>query len=212
MADYNINAVTRRVVFTGSAGLGPYSFTFEVLDQNDLAVYFNTTKLTLTTDYSVTINANGTGSVTIVTGTNVPTTPDADDTVIIVGARDIERTTDFVTAGDLRASALNEQLDGLTIFDQQIAEEQKRTLQAPVFDPAHVDDGGALDMTLPARRLALVSICNSIAQPATQRLALTALTLQHWLTLPQILQHWLIYKMARLQLMLSQLFQVSQPT
>jgi len=151
MSDYNINAVTRRVVFTGSAGLGPYSFTFEVLDQNDLAVYFNTTKLTLTTDYSVTINANGTGSVTIVTGTNVPTTPDADDTVIIVGARDIERTTDFVTAGDLRASALNEQLDGLTIFDQQIAEEQKRTLQAPVFDPAHVDDGGTLDMTLPAK-------------------------------------------------------------
>ena len=151
MADYNINAVTRRVVFTGSAGVGPYSFTFEVLDQNDLAVYFNTTKLTLTTDYTVSIAANGTGSVTIVVGTNVPTTPDADDTIIIVGARDIERTTDFVTAGDLRASALNEQLDGLTIFDQQIAEEQKRTLQAPVYDPAHVDDGGTLDMTLPAK-------------------------------------------------------------
>ena len=35
MADYNINAVTRRVVFTGSAGVGPYSFTFEVLDGLD---------------------------------------------------------------------------------------------------------------------------------------------------------------------------------
>ena len=151
MADYNINAVTRRVVFTGSAGTGPYSFTFEVLDQNDLAVYFNTTKLTLTTDYTVSIAANGTGSVTIVVGTNVPSTPTASDQIVIVGARDIERTTDFVTAGDLRASALNEQLDGLTIFDQQIAEEQKRTLQAPVYDPAHVDDGGTLDMTLPAK-------------------------------------------------------------
>ena len=41
MADYNINAVTRRQVFSGSAGTGPYSFTFEVLDQNDLAVYQN---------------------------------------------------------------------------------------------------------------------------------------------------------------------------
>ncbi len=151
MADYNINAVTRRVVYSGSAGLGPYSFSFEVLDQDDLAVYFNTTKLTLTTDYTVTINANGTGSITIVTGTNVPSTPTGSDTIIIVGARDIERVTDFVTAGDLRASALNEQLDGLTIFDQQIAEEQKRTLQAPVYDPAHVDDGGTLDMTLPAK-------------------------------------------------------------
>ena len=153
MADYNINAVTRRKVFTGSAGVGPYAFTFEILDDDDLAVYFNATKLTKTTDYSVTINANGTGSVTLVVnvGGNVPQTPIASDAVIVVGARDIERTTDFVTAGDLLASSLNEQLDSLTIFDQQIAEEEKRTLQAPVYDPAHVDEGGTLDMTLPAK-------------------------------------------------------------
>jgi len=151
MADYNINAVTRRVVFTGSAGLGPYAFTFEILDEDDLAVYFNATKLTKTTDYTVTINANGTGSITIVTGSSVPSTPDANDTIIILGARDIERVTDFVTAGDLLASSLNEQLDALTIFDQQVAEEQKRSLQAPVYDPAHVDDGGTLDMTLPTK-------------------------------------------------------------
>jgi hypothetical protein len=151
MADYNINAVTRRVVYSGSAGTGPYAFSFEVLVSSDIVVYFNSTSLTLTTDYTVTINANGTGSVTIVTGANVPTTPDANDTIIIVGARDIERTTDFVTAGDLLATSLNEQLDGLTIFDQQIAEEQKRSLMAPVYDPAHADDGGTLDMTLPAK-------------------------------------------------------------
>jgi hypothetical protein len=151
MADYNINAITRRVVFTGSAGLGPYAFTFEVLDENDVAVYFNTTLLTLTTDYTVTINANGTGSVTIVTGSSVPSTPTASDSIIIVGARDIERVTDFVTAGDLLASSLNEQLDALTIFDQQLAEENARTLRAPVYDPALVADGGTLDMTLPAK-------------------------------------------------------------
>jgi hypothetical protein len=151
MADYSINAVTRRVVFTGSAGVGPYAFSFEVLDENDVAVYFNATKLTLTTDYTVTINANGTGSITIVTGTNVPSTPTASDQVIIVGARDIERVTDFVTAGDLLASSLNEQLDALTIFDQQVAEENKRGMRAPVYDPALVEDGGVVDMTLPAK-------------------------------------------------------------
>jgi hypothetical protein len=138
-------------VFTGSAGVGPYAFSFEVLDENDVAVYFNATKLTLTTDYTVTINANGTGSVTIVTGTNVPSTPTASDQVIIVGARDIERVTDFVTAGDLLASSLNEQLDALTIFDQQVAEENKRGMRAPVYDPALVEDGGVVDMTLPAK-------------------------------------------------------------
>jgi len=151
MADYNINAITRRVVFTGSAGVGPYAFSFEVLDQNDIVVYFNATLLTITTDYTVTINANGTGSVTIVTGSSVPTTPTASDQIVIVGARDIERVTDFVTAGDLLASSLNEQLDALTIFDQQVAEEGKRGLRAPVYDPALVEDGGVVDMTLPAK-------------------------------------------------------------
>ena len=151
MADYNINAVTRRAVFTGSAGLGPYAFTFEIIDSGDLAVYFNATLLTLTTDYTVAINANGTGSVTIVTGTNVPSTPTASDQIVIVGARDIERTTDFVTAGDLLASSLNEQLDSLTIFDQQVSEEGRRAMRAPVFDPALVEDGGVVDMTLPTK-------------------------------------------------------------
>ena len=151
MADYNINAITRRVVFTGSAGLGPYSFSFEILDQDDLAVYFNATSLTITTDYTVTINANGTGSVNIVTGGSVPSTPIASDQIVIVGARDIERVTDFVTAGDLLASSLNEQLDALTIFDQQLAEEGARTMRAPAYDPALVADGGTLDMTLPAK-------------------------------------------------------------
>ena len=145
MADYNINAVTRRVVYTGSAGLGPYAFSFEVLVNTDVAVYFNSTLLTLTTDYTVAISANGTGSVSVVTGTNVPTTPDADDQITIVGDRAIERTTDFVTAGDLRAASLNEQLDALTIFDQQLAESADRAVKAPITDPT------SIDMTLPVK-------------------------------------------------------------
>ena len=145
MADYNINAVTRRIVYTGSAGVGPYAFSFEILTQTDVDVYFNTTLLTITTDYTVTINANGTGSVTIVTGSSVPSTPDLNDRITIVGARDIERMTDFVTAGELRASALNEQLDALTIFDQQLLELSDRAIRAPVTDPVSVN------MELPAQ-------------------------------------------------------------
>ena len=111
MADYNITAVTRRKVFSGSAGVGPYAFTFPILTQTDIVVYKNSTKLTLTTDYTVSINGtNGTGSVTLVVAAT------ASDTITIIGARAIQRTTDFVTAGDLAASSLNEQLDGLTII------------------------------------------------------------------------------------------------
>lgn len=139
----DISSTTRRIVYTGSAGLGPYAFNFEVLAQTDIDVYFNDTELTLTTDYTVTVNADGTGSVTIVTGTNVPSTPTASDRITIVGARTIERTTDFTTGGPLFAASLNDEFDSLTIFTQQNKEEADRSIKAPVTDP------DTIDMTLP---------------------------------------------------------------
>ena len=139
----DISSTTRRIVYTGSAGVGPYAFNFEVLAQTDIDVYFNDTELTLTTDYTVTIAPAGTGSVTIVVGTNVPTTPDAADRITIVGARTIERTTDFTTGGPLFATSLNDEFDSLTIFTQQNKEEADRSIKAPVTDPS------SIDMTLP---------------------------------------------------------------
>jgi hypothetical protein len=146
MADYSITAVTRRVVYTGSAGVGPYAFTFPVISQTDIAVYQNSTKLILTTNYTVTVSsANGTGSVTLVVAAT------GSDRIVIIGARAIERTTDFVTAGDLKASSLNEQLDASIILIQQLAEENKRTLKAPQYDAAAVEDGGNVNMVLPVQ-------------------------------------------------------------
>ena len=139
----DISSTTRRIVYTGSAGVGPYAFNFEVLAQTDVAVYFNDTELTLTTDYTVTVNVDGTGSVTIVTGTNVPSTPTASDRITIVGDRTIERTTDFTTGGPLFATSLNDEFDSLTIFAQQVLESNERAIKAPVTDP------DTIDMTLP---------------------------------------------------------------
>jgi len=139
MTNYNINAVARRVVLSGSAGTGPYAFTFEIIATTDVNVFLDTTLLTLSTDYTVTINANGTGSVSLNTGTtNVPSTPSASNTVTIIGSRNIERTTDFVTAGDLTASSLNEQLDSGVIFDQQISERVDRAILGNVTDPTNI--------------------------------------------------------------------------
>lgn len=135
MADYAISNVPRRVVFAPS-GVGPYSFTFEILTANDIAVYKGTTLLTLTTDYSVTINANGTGSVTLVASAGT-------SNIAIVGAKTIQRTTDFVTGGDFFANTLNDELDAQTIYIQQVAETAERSLKAPVTDPT------SINMTLP---------------------------------------------------------------
>ena len=135
----DISSTTRRIVYTGSAGLGPYAFNFEVLAQTDVAVYFNNTELTLTTDYTVTVNVNGTGSVTIVVGTNVPSTPTVSDRITIVGDRTIQRTTDFTTGGPLFATSLNDEFDSQTIFVQQVLEQSDRSLRAPNTDPTTVN-------------------------------------------------------------------------
>jgi hypothetical protein len=137
MADYAISNVPRRVVYAAS-GTGPYAFTFEILSQTDIAVYKASTLLTLTTDYTVTINANGTGSVTLVATAGT-------DNITIVGAKNIQRTTDFTTGGDLFANTLNDELDNQTIFIQQVAETAERALKAPVTDPTDIA------MTLPAK-------------------------------------------------------------
>ena len=139
MATYPISNVTRRVVYTGSAGVGPYAFSFEILTSTDLAVYKNDVLLTLTTNYTVTINSNGTGSVTL----NVAAT--SADNITIVGARAVQRTTDFVTGGDLFANTLNDELDSQTILVQQVSESSDRAIKAPVTDPT------TINMTLPAK-------------------------------------------------------------
>jgi hypothetical protein len=131
-----ISNVTRRVVYVAS-GTGPYNFTFEILAATDIAVYRDDTLLTLTTDYSVTINSNGTGFVTLVA------TPTGATQIAIVGNRTIQRTTDFVTGGDFFANTVNDEMDQQTIFAQQNAEAIQRALIAPQTDPT------SINMTLP---------------------------------------------------------------
>lgn len=137
MADYAISNVPRRVVYAAS-GTGPYAFTFEILDETDIAVYKADGLLELTTDYTVTINTNGTGEVTLVSTAG-------SDNITIVGAKNIQRTSDFTTGGDLFANTLNDELDNQTIFIQQVAETAERGLKAPVTDPTDIA------MTLPSK-------------------------------------------------------------
>lgn len=138
MADYPITNVARRIVYTGSAGVGPYAFSFPVIVNTDIAVYKNDVLLTLTTDYTVTISSTtGQGSVTLVSAAS------GSDRITIVGARPIQRSTDFVTGGDFFANTLNTELDSETIFVQQVAETAERSIKAPVTDPT------TINMTLP---------------------------------------------------------------
>ena len=141
MANYSITSQIRRVVYSGSAGVGPYSFSFPILAQTDIQVFIDSVQKSLTTDYTVNLNtSNGTGSITFTTN---PTTPTSSNTITLVGGKTIERTTDFVTAGDLLASSLNTELDSLTIFIQQVSENSDRSLKGPITDST------SLSMDLP---------------------------------------------------------------
>ena len=122
MADIAINPVDRRVQFTGNTGTGPFAFTFNILANEDIVVYKNTTLLSLTTDYTVSTNVDGTGSVTLVAALI------ASDVLTIIGGRALERTTDFVTAGDLLAVNLNKQLDSWVIRAQQSDRKKSRAV------------------------------------------------------------------------------------
>lgn len=135
-----ISNVTRRVVYVAS-GTGPYNFTFEILANTDVAVYKDDALLTLTTDYTVTINTNGTGYITLTAS------PTGADQIAIVGNRTIQRTTDFVTGGDFFANTVNDEMDQQTIFAQQNAEGLSRALTAPQTDPT------TINMTLPRASL-----------------------------------------------------------
>jgi hypothetical protein len=135
-----ISNVTRRVVYAAS-GTGPYAFAFEILANTDISVFRDDTLLTLTTDYTVTIAGNGTGSITLVAA------PTGATQIAIVGNRSIQRTTDFVTGGDFFANTVNDEMDQQTIFAQQNAEGLQRALSAPQTDPT------SINMTLPRASL-----------------------------------------------------------
>ena len=150
MADIPINEVTRRVQFTGNTTTGPFAFTFNILSDDDIIVYKNFVLQTITTHYTVSTNANGTGSITL-------TSPlVASDVLTIIGGRALERTTDFVTAGDLLASSLNEQLDSQVIMTQQLDEKLDRSLKVDIGDQF-------TDLSLPskANRLGTVLAFNA---------------------------------------------------
>jgi len=142
MSDIAINPVTRRVQFTGNTGTGPYAFNFNILQSSDIVVYKNNVLLTETTDYTVSIAANGTGNITMVVALVLA------DILTIIGGRELSRTTDFVTAGDLLASSLNEQLDSNVIMSQQLDERIGRSIRQ---DPG--DEDGDMTIPLKATRL-----------------------------------------------------------
>lgn len=96
--------------FTATGGQTEFDFNFKIYADIDLKVYLTpdgqdpndtTDILTLTTDYTVVVDGDDGGTITLTSGATV------DDTIVI--ARDLDATRDisYVTNGDLKAATLN---------------------------------------------------------------------------------------------------------
>lgn len=122
-----VTANDRRIQYTATAGqtVFPYDFVIEANTEitviQTLASDGTSTTLTLTTDYTVSGvgDASG-GNITLVSGAAL------NDTLTIVGATPITRTTDFNQAGDFLSIELNSQLDRITNILQENETETKR--------------------------------------------------------------------------------------
>jgi hypothetical protein len=135
----------RRARYVATASQTSFDVDFPINTDADVAVYHKVdatgvvTLLTLTTDYTVTLDgaAPNTADVDLVTGAAV------DDIITVEGTTSVDRDTDFTTGGDFLAGTVNNAEDRQYAIDQ----EQKRDLDRMVI--ANRVSPDTLDTTLP---------------------------------------------------------------
>lgn len=132
-----ISVGTPVVQYTGNGSQTAFSITFAYTATSDLAVYIDGTLKTLTTHYTVASST--------LTFLSAP----VNGAIVEIGlAVPISRSTDFATGGDFQASAINLQLDRLTLIGQQVQKNLNRAIRiAPGFVLGDLD----LNLT-PAQR------------------------------------------------------------
>jgi hypothetical protein len=116
-----------------------FQFEFKVFAEEDLAVVSSEdgvdTELTLTTDYTVTLNGDQEddpgGEITMVAAPDGPT-------ITIISDMDYTQPTTFTNTGGFYPRVLNNSLDRVTILVQQLKELVSRALVAPFGSEAQV--------------------------------------------------------------------------
>lgn len=106
--------LTNSIVYSTTALLYTYDFDFEIMDDDDLVVTLAGTILTKTTNYSVTIESDRTGSITLVA--------DPGDAARLVILRNTAKTqaTDYVEGDAFPSASHEDALDKLTMQIQDL--------------------------------------------------------------------------------------------
>lgn len=127
MADTHVKiyAVTPRVQYVANGSTTNFPYNFAIFDETNMQVYKD--GVLLDSGYSVNgVGEDDGGSVVFVSA------PEADSVITLVRNVPIERVTDFQEGGAFRPKNINDDLDRLTAFCQQLQETSNRTLKLPV--------------------------------------------------------------------------------
>ena len=128
--------------FSGNDSTTTFAFTFKCFAQGDLKVVLTNssgvdTTLTITTDYTVSLNANQDtspgGSITT-TGSSSP--PATGEKLTILNEPAYTQGTDLITGGGFYPDVVETALDRSTILARRAKEEVGRSIQIPVSDSA----------------------------------------------------------------------------
>ena len=128
------NSNTPRMEFTATAGQTEFVFNFKVFNTSDIAVYQTPTGqapddatdiLIETTHYTVVIDGDNGGTVTLVSGATL------NDSVTLLRDLPFTRETDYQTGGDLLEATLDEDQDYQTYLSQQLESSKGQFINLP---------------------------------------------------------------------------------
>ena len=139
----NLSDNSPRISYTVNQGVTQTAFVvpFEFFDNDDLNVYVDGTKKTLTTHYttsddsgnSVAHTSGTTGYIHTTSGNSI-TGASGGSTVVITRDIDLDRVTDFPTSGPFDVASLNTELDRMIAIAADIDDASNRALILSDFD------------------------------------------------------------------------------
>lgn len=135
----NIADLPPRVQYTAAVGQDEFPYTFPIFQDADLVVEVDDVVQTIVDDYTVSGATDDTGGFVTFT---TPLT--GGEIVTIYRDTTIERTSDFPQNGPMFSAAVNDELDRLTIVQQELKQAIRRAIRFPM---AAAQSSAGLELT-----------------------------------------------------------------